>query len=272
MRLHTSTPSRSGSPRSSTITSGRVIAVSDRPSLAVSAVRTACPRAARPTRQTVSRSGSSSTMSTCGNLLLLLGGELRGRDREAEPGAATGGVIDPDALVVCFDEGLRDGQPDRPASASSSRRASRPKTSSRRSALTPGPWSATETTTVPGEPGVAPTMIGVPLGACRTAFSSMFVSTRDMRVTSTSTGGSPSSMASRTVNPRRPGTRSPTTPVTRSPTWVSVRRGHTPASIRLMSSRFWTRCASRSASASMSLAKACAASGGDVEFVVGQRG
>src|SRR5580704_10830525 len=119
MRLQTTRPSRSGRPRSSTITSGVCSAAWLIPSPPVSAVRTVWPRARSPTLQTLSRPGSSSMTRICGNLQLLRrqGGRLGlvgyrsgHRQREAEPRAAAGSILDPDALPVGLDKGLGDGQ------------------------------------------------------------------------------------------------------------------------------------------------------------------
>src|SRR5689334_24534437 len=116
MRRHTASPSWSGRPRSSTITSGARMAAWSSPSAPVCAVQTSWPRAVRPTLQTPSRSGSSSTMRILGKLPLpslpLLGdaGGAGGGQREAEPRAAAGRIFHPDALPVGLDEGPGDGQ------------------------------------------------------------------------------------------------------------------------------------------------------------------
>src|SRR6202034_3377096 len=119
MRLQTTRPSRSGRPRSSTITSGACSAAWLIPSCPVSAVRTVWPRACSPTLQTLSRPGSSSMMRICGNLQLLRhqsghaglvgNGRCHGQ-REAESRAAAGRILDPYALPVRLDKCLGDGQ------------------------------------------------------------------------------------------------------------------------------------------------------------------
>ena len=151
-------------------------------------------------------------MSTCATPRLLRD-QLRGRQGEAEPGPAVAGRRPP----RCAGRGPRRTSwrwtARGPRRRRWSRRASRPKISSRCSGLTPGPWSATNTATAPGGRGAAPMVIGVPFGACRIAFSSRFVSTREISVTSTSTGGRASGRSSRTgcrcsAGPRSPSTRS----------------------------------------------------------------
>src|SRR5580704_1733629 len=132
MRLQTSSPSRSGSPRSSTITSGAWTAAWMIPSSPVSAVRTVWLKACSPTMHTASKPGSSSMMRSRGNLLLLayqsgppgrprfcrhgkgsprlVGDRCCHGQREAEPRAAVRDVFDPDTLPVGLDERLGDGE------------------------------------------------------------------------------------------------------------------------------------------------------------------
>src|SRR5580704_5165747 len=109
IRLQTSRPSRSGRPRSKTMTSGGRMAASVSPCFPVSAVCTSWPRASSPTWHTLSRLGSSSMMRMCAKFRLLVQGNGN-REGEAELGSAFGGVFYPDVLSVRFDKSLGDGE------------------------------------------------------------------------------------------------------------------------------------------------------------------
>jgi hypothetical protein len=69
--------------------------------------------------------------------------------REAESCAALRGVFDPDALSMGFDEGLGDGQAEAGAGVAFPT-GEQPEDLVRRSGLTPGPWSVTDSSIVAG--------------------------------------------------------------------------------------------------------------------------
>src|SRR5437879_10552982 len=119
----TSRPSMSGSPRSRMTTSGWRLATSTSPSAPVPASWTRKPWPASAARTKRRICGSSSTTTTHGSGRASATGalgrarRLAGGQGEAEPRAAAGPVLAPDAAAVGLDDGATDRQPEAGAAA-----------------------------------------------------------------------------------------------------------------------------------------------------------